>query len=237
MAMTKKLQVYETPQIAVSFDPNVCRHTGVCVRSLPAVFDVRRARWIRPELEPADEVAAAVQKCPSGALQFYRNLDRNPAAAARLARRVLANELALCLAETGTREARAGAICSAIARTRGYDYVGLYDVLPREIAAVGWSGNTPPAHPVFERERGLCGVAVRTSQTQIVNDVAEDSNYITTSAATQAEMIVPVVDPASREVVGTIDVASNRRDAFGGDDRDLVEECGRVILSFWTEQA
>ena len=70
--MTKPIQTYETPEITVTFDPNVCKHTGVCLRGLPAVFDVRRKHWIRPELASADEVAAQVARCPSGALQFRR---------------------------------------------------------------------------------------------------------------------------------------------------------------------
>jgi uncharacterized Fe-S cluster protein YjdI len=71
--MAKRLQVYETADITVTFDPAVCRHTGVCLRGLPLVFDVRRKHWIRPELATADEVAAQVSRCPSGALQSYRN--------------------------------------------------------------------------------------------------------------------------------------------------------------------
>lgn len=68
--MTKRLQVYETDEITVTFDPEICIHSGVCVRGLPAVFDVSRKRWIRPELAPADAVAAQVARCPSGALQY-----------------------------------------------------------------------------------------------------------------------------------------------------------------------
>lgn len=67
--MTKRIQVYETPDIVVTFDPNVCRHTGVCIRGLPDVFDVKRRKWVRPELAGALEVAAQVGRCPSGALQ------------------------------------------------------------------------------------------------------------------------------------------------------------------------
>jgi len=48
----------------------VCIHSGVCVRGLPDVFDIKRKRWIRPELQPPDVVAAQVMRCPSGALQF-----------------------------------------------------------------------------------------------------------------------------------------------------------------------
>jgi uncharacterized Fe-S cluster protein YjdI len=68
--MEKRLQTYETDRMTVTFDPNVCMHTGVCVRGLPMVFDVDRKRWIRPELATPDEVAAQVSRCPSGALQF-----------------------------------------------------------------------------------------------------------------------------------------------------------------------
>ncbi len=51
--MPKRLQVYETPEITVTFDPNRCIHSGVCVRGLPEVFDVTRKRWVRPELASA----------------------------------------------------------------------------------------------------------------------------------------------------------------------------------------
>lgn len=70
--MAKRLQVYETPDVTVTFDPNICVHSGVCVRGLPRVFDVGRKRWVRPELAPASEVAAQVARCPSGALQARR---------------------------------------------------------------------------------------------------------------------------------------------------------------------
>jgi len=68
--VTKRLQVYETPDITVTFDPEVCIHSGVCVRGLPLVFDVKRKHWVRPELAAAAEVAAQVARCPSGALQY-----------------------------------------------------------------------------------------------------------------------------------------------------------------------
>ena len=68
-AGSKRAQRYETPEIVVTFDPQLCVHSGVCVRGLPAVFDVRRQRWIRPELAAAADVAAQIARCPSGALQ------------------------------------------------------------------------------------------------------------------------------------------------------------------------
>jgi uncharacterized Fe-S cluster protein YjdI len=70
--MTVRLQVYETPEMTVTFDPTLCIHSGNCVRGLPAVFDVGRRRWVRPEAAAADQVAAQIGRCPSGALKFYR---------------------------------------------------------------------------------------------------------------------------------------------------------------------
>ena len=66
----KRLQTYETDEIIVTFDPNLCIHSGVCVRGLPAVFDVKRKRWVRPDLATAEQVAAQIDRCPSGALQY-----------------------------------------------------------------------------------------------------------------------------------------------------------------------
>jgi uncharacterized Fe-S cluster protein YjdI len=66
----RRLQTYETDEIIVTFDPSICTHSGVCVRGLPAVFDVKRKRWVRPDLGSAEEVAAQVRRCPSGALQY-----------------------------------------------------------------------------------------------------------------------------------------------------------------------
>jgi uncharacterized Fe-S cluster protein YjdI len=70
--MARALQVYETPEITVTFEPAVCTHSARCVRGLPLVFDTRRRRWIAPEAASADEVQAQVARCPSGALKSYR---------------------------------------------------------------------------------------------------------------------------------------------------------------------
>jgi len=67
-----RLQRYETDEVVVTFAPEVCIHSGVCVRGLPAVFDAKSRPWVRPEAAPADEVVAQVARCPSGALQAWR---------------------------------------------------------------------------------------------------------------------------------------------------------------------
>jgi len=235
--MTKRLQVYETPEITVSFDPNVCKHSGVCLRGLPGVFDVRRAHWIRPEAADPNEVASTIQRCPSGALQFYRNVARNPSAKESLARATLMNQLAVVVGGPGDRTESARAVCAAISRARGYRWVGVYDVRPPLIEVVAWSGDDAPAHPRFSIDEGLNGVAVRGGETVVANDVGADDRYLATDPATRAEMIVPVLDRASGDVVGTIDVASEHVDAFADHDRHLLEDCAQVIAPLWTERS
>ena len=73
----KRIQSYETPEIVVTFDPSICIHSGVCLRGLPLVFDVRRRRWVQPEHASAEEVAAQIRRCPSGALQYRLKRESN----------------------------------------------------------------------------------------------------------------------------------------------------------------
>ena len=70
--MSEPLQLYQTAEILVTFDPNVCMHTGVCLRGNPAVFDRSRPDWIQPGAGSAEAVAELVARCPSGALHAVR---------------------------------------------------------------------------------------------------------------------------------------------------------------------
>jgi len=61
---------YVGKDVTVSFDPEVCQHSGRCVEGLPAVFDAGRSPWIEPDGAGADDVVAQVGRCPSGALRI-----------------------------------------------------------------------------------------------------------------------------------------------------------------------
>jgi uncharacterized Fe-S cluster protein YjdI len=56
--------------VIVSFDPEVCQHSGNCTKGLVAVFDASRHPWIDPDGASAEEVIAQVARCPSGALRI-----------------------------------------------------------------------------------------------------------------------------------------------------------------------
>jgi len=126
------------------------------------------------------------------------------------------------------RRVKAERVADLIRRTRGYRWVGLYDVDRDKITIIGWSGPGAPAYLRFPASKGLSGSAVRTRTTVVVNDVTADPRYLTAFGSTRSEMIVPVLDPATGSAIGTIDVESEHVNAFKDEDRALVEQCALV---------
>jgi uncharacterized Fe-S cluster protein YjdI/CDGSH-type Zn-finger protein len=71
---------YETEQIRVYWDSSLCLHTARCIRRAPDVFDSSRRPWVQLDGADPEDVADAVQRCPTGALTFEW-LDREDPAA------------------------------------------------------------------------------------------------------------------------------------------------------------
>jgi L-methionine (R)-S-oxide reductase len=137
------------------------------------------------------------------------------------------------VARAGGREEKAQRAADTLRTARGYRWVGIYDVTAGEIANIAWSGPGPPAHPRFPRTRGVSAAAVDSGETVVVGDVLTDARYLEALGDTRSEMIVPV-QGAGSAVVGTIDVESERVDAFGAEDRQLVERCAAALAPLWS---
>ena len=65
-------RVYEGNGIAVEWHASRCIHSANCVRALPHVFDPRARPWVHATADTADRIAAAIERCPSGALRYHR---------------------------------------------------------------------------------------------------------------------------------------------------------------------
>jgi uncharacterized Fe-S cluster protein YjdI len=63
-------RAYEGAGIRVLWDAGRCIHVGSCLRALPTVFDVQARPWVDLDEASAEEVAAAVRTCPTGALRY-----------------------------------------------------------------------------------------------------------------------------------------------------------------------
>ena len=66
--------------------------------------------------------------------------------------------------------------------------------------------------------RGLCGVAARTGETQLVPDVDALEDHIACDARSRSEIVVPLRD--RERLVAVLDVDSDRLDAFDDADRE-----------------
>jgi GAF domain-containing protein len=114
----------------------------------------------------------------------------------------------------------------------GYHWVGLYDVTASHITAIAWTGPTAPQHPTFPVTQGLNGAAVAQRGAVIVQDVRQDPRYLTTFGSTLAEAILPVFSSGG-DVVGTIDVESDRVNAFTAADVAFLRRCADVLAFLW----
>ena len=138
------------------------------------------------------------------------------------------------LATSSTERAvKARKVAELIREARGYHWVGLYDVTSTEIMAIAWTGTKAPAFPRFPVTRGLNGAAVASHRKVIVQDVTRDSRYLTTFGSTRAEAIFVVTSPADGRVIGTIDVESDRTNAFTPDDEAFLADCAEALVSLW----
>jgi L-methionine (R)-S-oxide reductase len=139
------------------------------------------------------------------------------------------------LASDQGRAEKAVRVAALIRRAGAYRWVGVYEVTDHEIAAVGWSGPGAPAHPRFPVTQGLSGAAVASGRAVVVGDVTADPRYLTAFSSTRSEAIVPVVDPATGAVVGTLDVESAERDAFTDADEQALERCAAALRGLFAE--
>jgi GAF domain-containing protein len=194
----------------------------------PTTFETWLATQASPTT-PAGPAASSTGSHLNGTLDTRIDQDAAGLVAGALARvAVMDWPTVLCgidevLASDRGRPEQAVQIAELVRQAGGYRWVGLYEVTEQEIAAVGWSGPGAPAHPRFAVTKGLSGAAVAARHTVVVNAVTADPRYLTAFASTLSEAIVPVLDPATGAVVGTLDVESGERDAFTDADRQALE--------------
>ncbi len=63
---------YTGGDMDVTYDGERCIHVAECLRRLHTVFDTNRRPWVLPDAGAADDVAATILTCPSGALHYER---------------------------------------------------------------------------------------------------------------------------------------------------------------------
>lgn len=110
-----------------------------------------------------------------------------------------------------------------------FNWTGFYmlDLADPEMLALGPFVGDPTPHVRIPVSQGICGAAVLSGETVVVDDVGSDPRYLSCSIETKSEIVVPIY--ATGKVVGEIDIDSHEPAAFHEDDRVLLEEVARIV--------
>ena len=112
-----------------------------------------------------------------------------------------------------------------------YSWVGIYLLDGNELVLGPFEGRPSP-HTHIPLGRGICGAAAAEKATIIVDDVNADPRYLACSLDTKSEIVVPIMKGA--EVLGEIDIDSDRRAAFGDTDQRMLEAVAALLAERMT---
>jgi GAF domain-containing protein len=113
-----------------------------------------------------------------------------------------------------------------------YTWVGIYLLDGNELVLGPYVGKPSP-HTRIPLGRGICGAAAAEKTTIVVDDVNADSRYLACSIETKSEIVVPIM--RGNEVLGEIDIDSDRTAAFGPRDRELLEPIAALLADRMSE--
>jgi len=111
-----------------------------------------------------------------------------------------------------------------------YHWVGFYFVHgnKKELKLSQFAGK-PTEHVIIPFGKGICGQVAVSNQNFVVQDVNEQSNYISCGFEVKSEIVVPIFQ--NEKNIGQIDIDSHDIAPFTEEDEDLLEfVCAKVAL-------
>lgn len=121
-------------------------------------------------------------------------------------------------------------ICSLLKeQVAHYDWVGFYLVDPhsdRELILGPYAG-APTDHIRIPFGRGICGQAAATEATFVIQDVLEETNYLSCSPDVRSEIVLPIMK--GPQIAGELDIDSHKLAPFTDEDEAFLEDVCDLI--------
>ncbi len=127
------------------------------------------------------------------------------------------------ISSDGTSIKKRQAICDFLNNEISYyDWVGFYfnNGEKKELKLAEFSGE-PTEHTIIPFGKGICGQVAISNENFIVQDVTEQSNYISCGWKVKSEIVVPIF--INGENIGQLDIDSHTKNVFTNDDTTLLE--------------
>lgn len=61
---------YSNGEITVLWKPDLCIHSGICLKGLPKVFNLKQRPWVNINAASSEDIVQLVRECPSKALSI-----------------------------------------------------------------------------------------------------------------------------------------------------------------------
>ena len=107
-----------------------------------------------------------------------------------------------------------------------YTWTGIYLLDGNELYLGPFVGKPSP-HTRIPLGRGICGAAAAEKTSIIVDDVNADPRYLACSIETRSEIVVPIM--LGGDVLGELDIDSDRVAAFDAGDREMLEQVAALL--------
>ena len=127
------------------------------------------------------------------------------------------------------REEKLEALCRLLRDSAPhYDWVGFYiaDETKRELVLGPYAGE-PTDHCVIGYGSGICGQAADTKKTFVVQDVTQETNYMSCSPSVKSEIVVPIMKQG--RFVAELDIDSHTLSPFSDEEREVLEQVCEIV--------
>lgn len=105
------------------------------------------------------------------------------------------------------------------------NWVGFYLIENEELILGPFQGHPACVH--IEIGKGVCGTAVATKTSQVVEDVHQFPGHIACDANSKSEIVVPIFK--NEEVIGVLDIDAPITHRFTDEDKTHLEEIVKII--------